>query len=178
MFKKSYTGQPSSRLAATRKRNAQNSLFARLYGLKALRVTKRRMAALVHRPVGLDDLVLLGTFGEIEDSVRPVKALIDKIEEIKIQRVAGGEADLGGHRDVVSNTQAELQKVEQEQLGLYRDVVLERVEKRFTSKEAAAIWFDTGNVPGFNSSADQMVRKGLAAQVIEAINAIEAGVYA
>ncbi len=68
--------------------------------------------------------------------------------------------------------------VEERQIALYRDRVLRRVQKRFESTAAAERWFVEGKLPGYSETPQELVRAGLGADVIEAINAIEAGVYA
>jgi len=71
-----------------------------------------------------------------------------------------------------------LLSVEAVQLALYKPMILDRVARRFSTRDAAVAWFEAGTVTGFDRSPAALVRAGLGAQVIEAVNAIEAGVHA
>lgn len=74
--------------------------------------------------------------------------------------------------------QAALRIALQKRLALYRPMVIARVRDRFTSEAEALTWFETGTVPGYGKSPRELVLAGHAAWVIEAIDAIEAGVHA
>ena len=74
---------------------------------------------------------------------------------------------------------SELRRVEDQQIELYKGMVIERVEHRFSTRAAAEKWFAEGHIPGYgDQTPQQLVAKGHVARVIEAINSIEAGVYA
>lgn len=77
-----------------------------------------------------------------------------------------------------SRVEAEIAEIEKTQVSLYRDMIIERVANRFSTREAAERWFAEGRIPGYGEKTPrQMVEQGKAARVIEAINAIEAGVH-
>jgi hypothetical protein len=106
-----------------------------------------------------NNVVIHGTDGAIVVAVRPV-------EVETFTSAALGAAD-------------EMVQVEQTQIDLYKSKVLDRVRFRFSTPEAAETWFENGRVPGYGDKTPlQMVAAGHAARLIEAINAIEAGVHA
>lgn len=72
-----------------------------------------------------------------------------------------------------------LEAAAEEQLQLYKPVVIDRVRGRFETPEQAEAWFDNGSVPGFaEDTPRELVSQGHADWVIHAIDAIEAGVHA
>lgn len=126
----------------------------------------------------------LGLFG------RPSSAYVDgmaKNEKMSFQlgfsRGAGGAfvRRSGGTRTRLAGIEAtSLTAIEDRQFRLYKPLVIERVKNRFASIADAEAWFANGQVPGFGPEVtpEKLVKRGLGAQVIEAINAIEAGVHA
>jgi hypothetical protein len=110
-----------------------------------------------------------------------------KNEKMSVQlgfsRGAGGEfvPRSGGTRTRLTGLEAtSLTAIEERQFRLYKPMVIDRVKSRFASLADAEAWFASGEVPGFGPEMTpaKLVKRGLGAQVIEAINAIEAGVHA
>lgn len=67
----------------------------------------------------------------------------------------------------------------EKQIKLYKPIVLERVANRFKDLGEAEDWFDSGRISGYGDlSPADLVRQGHADWVVEAIDAINAGVFA
>ena len=61
---------------------------------------------------------------------------------------------------------------------LTEEEFLKRVESRFGSQAAVRAWFERQTLPGFNGqTAQQLVAAGRAADVLDLISAVDAGVY-
>jgi hypothetical protein len=72
-----------------------------------------------------------------------------------------------------------IKEADSKQLELYAELVVDRVEDRFATRAEALQWFRNAPLPGWgDATAEQLVAIGKVAQVIETIDAINAGVYA
>lgn len=83
-----------------------------------------------------------------------------------------------GRARIDRKAQATVRAALNRRLKLYKPMVIDHVRDRFETEAAAEEWFDKGTVPGFDKSARQLVLAGRVGWVLEAIDAINAGVHA
>ena len=99
--------------------------------------------------------------------------------DVALIRAVGFAERSGMAKDRFLAAEKSLSAAAEKQIELYKPIVLERVANRFKDLGEAEDWFDSGRISGYGDlSPADLVRKGHADWVVEAIDAINAGVFA